>query len=222
MRDGTTGGAHGGANVPGLSESQQRLLNALKRIGAATTPVLAECVELNVETVRHHLRKLESLGLVERAGTRSMGPGRPEVVHTLTATADALFPRREGEVLHALALHLKQTGNEQLLETFFRSYIDERRPEAMARVAPLEGRARLDEVARILSELGFMAEAGEGDSSELRLCHCPLRDLVGATKVPCRAEMGFVTELLGGEASPRRSSYIPAGDTSCSYEAVGI
>lgn len=217
MADRIPTGANATVKVFGLNSSHQRLLEALKRLGSATTPTLAERVRLNVETVRHHLRRLDELGLVERAGTRTTGPGRPEVLHTLTAEAEALFPRREGEVLRALAEHLKQTGNEQLLESFFESYIDERRPAALARVAPLEGRERLEEVARILSELGFMAEADTGDSGELHLCHCPLRELVGATRIPCRAEMGFVAELLG--TSPSRRSYIPAGDAACSYHA---
>ncbi len=206
-----------GANAPGLGESQQELLGALKRLGATTIPVLAGTIGLNVETVRHHLRMLTSLGLVERAGTRSTGPGRPEVVYALSAGSEALFPRREGEVLRALAEHLKQTGNEGLLESFFESYIDARRSDALARVAPLDGRARLDEVARILSELGFMATAEAGEAAGLRLCHCPLRELVGATTIPCRAEMGFVRELLGTRLT--RLSYIPAGDTACSYRA---
>lgn len=204
-----------GANTPGLGESQRELLGALKRLGATTIPVLAEAVGLNVETVRHHLRMLTRLGLVERAGTRSGGPGRPEVVFALSGTAEALFPRREGEVLRALAEHLKRTGNEALLDSFFESYIGARRSEALARVAPLEGRARLAEAARILSELGFMAMAESGDSPRLRLCNCPLRELVGATTIPCRAEMGFVRELVGARLT--RLSYIPAGDAACAY-----
>lgn len=208
-----------GPSVPGLSESQRRLLETLKRNGSATTPVLAEATGLNVETVRHHLRRLEGLGLARRAGIRISGPGRPEVVHALTAEADAFFPQREGEVLRELAEHLKRTGNEALLESFFEAYIGDRRAEALARVAPLEGRARLEEVARILSELGFMAEAEGGDSPALRLCHCPLRELVGATTIPCRAELAFVRELLGAPST--RLSHIPAGDIACRYEVEG-
>ncbi|MEX0979825.1 MAG: hypothetical protein WDZ89_01955, partial [Gemmatimonadota bacterium] len=128
----------------------------------------------------------------------------------------SLFPRREGEVLRALATHLRESGQESLLREFFDGFIGERRAESMARVAHLEGRERLDEVARILTELGFMALVEESpDGPKLRLCHCPLRELVEVTKIPCRAEIGFVTELLGERLT--RVSYIPAGDASCSY-----
>lgn len=206
----------GAVLAPGLSASRRALLNSLKRQGTATIPALAAESGLNVETVRHHLAALGAQGVVERRGTRRTGPGRPEVVYGLTAAAESLFPRREGEVLRGLVVHLMETGNEDLLEAFFERYIGERREAALARVSHLEGHARVAEAARILSELGFMALAGaEGEAAELRLCHCPLREVVEVTRVPCRAELGFVGELLGGGL--RRLSYIPAGDASCTY-----
>lgn len=203
-------------SAPGLSGSRRMLLDTLKREGSATIPVLAEGAGLNVETVRHHLEALVAQGLVERQGTRRSGPGRPEVVYGLTADAEALFPRREGEILRGLVEHLLTTGHEGLLKEFFDAYIDERREAALARVSHLEGAARAEEAARVLSELGFMALAQEGaESAELRLCHCPLRDVVEVTRIPCRAELGFIRELMGEGLT--RLSYIPAGDDSCTY-----
>lgn len=203
----------------GLGARQQELVLLLKQQGAATIPELAARMALNVETVRHHVQAVERQELIARVGTRRAGRGRPEIVYGLTAAAEALFPRREGEVLQALAKHLKETGNEAALESFFEAYIDARRPAALARVADLEGRARVEEVARILSELGFMALAESDGGTGVRLCHCPLRELVEETTIPCRAELGFIRELLGERLT--RLSYIPAGDASCSYQAGG-
>lgn len=209
----------GGAQAPGLGPSQRQLLEALKRQGTATIPALAGELRLNVETVRHHLAALAELGLVSRQGTRRRGRGRPEGVYRLAGGAAPLFPSREAEVLRALAAHLKETGNEGVLEEFFERYIGERRAGALARVAPLRGRARIEEVGRILSELGFMAFAEAGSTApQLRLCNCPLRELVRETKIPCRAEIGFIRELLGDQQLTRLS-YIPAGDAACTYEA---
>jgi predicted ArsR family transcriptional regulator len=206
----------GALTAPGMGESRRRLLNLLKRAGAATIPELAAESDLNVETVRHHLQGLTSQGLVKRQGTRRAGAGRPEVVYGLTEGSESLFPRREGEILRSLVVHLKETGNEAVLQEFFDAYIGERREAALARVAHLEGRARVHEAVRILSELGFMALAQETTAStELRLCHCPLRAVVDVTSIPCRAELGFVRELMGGALT--RMSYIPAGDASCTY-----
>lgn len=202
--------------VPGLGASQQQILESLKRGGPGTVPQLSRALGLNVETLRAHLKALAGHGLVARRPSARGGRGRPEVVYGLTAAAEALFPRREGEVLGGLAAYLRERGHADLLRGYLERYIEERRPAALARVRHLEGRERLDETARILSELGFMAEVGEaGGEVGLRLCHCPLRELVAVTRLPCRLEQDFVAELLGADLS--RTSYIPAGDASCSY-----
>ncbi|MCC6223636.1 MAG: helix-turn-helix domain-containing protein [Thermoleophilia bacterium] len=206
-------------NAPGLGESQAAILAALKRRGELTTAGLAAELGLNVETVRDHLRALAAHGLVRRAGAVRGGRGRPELVHALAPAAEAFFPQREGEVLRQLAAYLRETGNERLLERFFERVIAARREGALARVTRLEGRERLEEAARILTELGFMAELeGPPDEPRLRLCHCPLRELVDETAIPCKVEIGFVSELLGDRLV--RVSHIPAGDPSCSYSGA--
>jgi predicted ArsR family transcriptional regulator len=205
--------------APGLSTSQRRLLGRLKRTGPSTIPALAGDVSLNVETVRHHLRALDALGYVERRGTRKPRPGRPEVVYALTPEAERVFPSRQGEILRGLAGYLVETGNAGLIEGFFERWIAARREEALARVEGLTGEARLRETAAIMAELGFMPTAGFGTAGpELHLCHCPLRELVEASHAPCRAEVGFIRELLGENLT--RLAYIPAGDASCSYRVL--
>lgn len=191
--------------APGLSLSQQRVLERLKRTGAATIPALAGELSLNVETVRHHLRALVGLGYVERQGTRKPRAGRPEVVYTLTSQAERLFPSRQGEVLRGLAEYLRETGNASLIEEFFERWISSRRSAALARVQGLTGEPRLREVAAIMAELGFMSSVEvEGGSGQLHLRNCPLRDLVEVSKVPCRAEIAFIRRAPGGAThSPR-------------------
>ena len=215
---GTTTQPRYGVTAPGLGSTRRELLALLKRGGPSTIPVLSVAAGLNVETVRHHMQALAADGLVERAGKRGAGRGRPETVYALAAAAETLFPRREGELLRALVVHLVETGNEETLKAFFDGYIGERREAALGRVAGLEGEARLEEAARILSELGFMALVQRRAAApELRLCHCPLREVVGVTRIPCRAELGFVRELVGEQLT--RLTYIPAGDDACTYRA---
>jgi predicted ArsR family transcriptional regulator len=215
----TTGGSGDRMQAPGLGESQQQILGVLKRGGPTTVPRLARALSLNVETLRAHLKTLAGHRLVERRSSVRGGRGRPEIVYGLTAEAEALFPRREGELLKGFASYLKERGHAALLRDYLERTMEVRREEALARVRGLKGRARLDEVARILSELGFMAVVeGAGEASTLRLCHCPIRELIEETKLPCRLEQGFVAELVGERLL--RQSYIPAGDASCSYRGV--
>lgn len=202
--------------TPAPTPAQRPILDEMKRLGTVTVPELALLLELNPETVREHVKGLEGEGWVERAGTRSRGRGRPEVVYGLTSAAEPLFPRREAEVLRGLAEHLAATGNEAVLASFFEEYVAARRERALPRLEGLEGRDRLEAVAAILTEDGFMAEVRDGeDGAELALCHCPIRALVHATRVPCRLEVGYVRQLLG-RTPVERTAYIPSGDATCS------
>lgn len=204
----------------GLGESQQKILEHLKRRGSSTIPAIAADLDLNVETVRTHLRALGSEGLVQRVGSRRRGPGRPEILYGLTDAAETWFPNRESEVLKELTTYLQTAGEQEVVNEFFADYVGRRRSVAMSRVEDLSGEARLHEVARILTEDGFMAEVQTDEEGRrvLRLSHCPLRQLVDVTRAPCRAELSFVRELLGERLV--RVSYIPTGDAACCYTLV--
>jgi predicted ArsR family transcriptional regulator len=201
--------------APGAT--RERLLETLKRRGPATLGALAGVHRLALPTLRVHLAALEGDGLVSRVSVRSKGRGRPRHRYALTAEGHARFPQREGELLGEFARWLAAHGGEGEIRRFLEERVAAARPGARARLRGLRGRARLGEVARILSEQGFMAEveAHPGKSGVLRLCHCPIRHLVGATRLPCRVELGFVEEMVG--RSLERISYIPAGDSSCAY-----
>ena len=200
----------------GFGQSRRRLLEALKRLGSATLLEVARNLDLSRETVREHVNALAAEGLVARAGTRRHGPGRPHVIYRLTERAEALFPRREGEGLAELARYLVSRGDESVLRRFFAERAEQRLGRARARVNGLSGRKRLEEVARVLSEEGYMAEAADGT---LRLAHCPLRELRGAARVPGRAGLALVGHLLGRPL--QRTDYRPDGGASCSYRVRG-
>lgn len=186
------------------------------RSGPATLADLETSLELATETLRDHLKALAAKGLVERAGVRRRGPGRPHVLYRLSEAGIELFPRREGELLGELVTFLLASGNAGLLEAFFDARVERKREALVRRVADLEGTERIEEVARILSEEGFMAEIeSTSRGSRLRLCHCPLREVVAISHLPCRAEMNLVGELLGDAL--HRVSFMPEGAGTCTY-----
>jgi len=203
----------------GLGDTQQAVLLVLKRLGNATRSQVAREVPFAPATLREHLQSLVASGLVQRQGSRHGKPGRPEVVYALTDRGDALFPNRSPQVLRELIGHLTERGYTRVLRRFFESRVAARRDAALARVDGLSGSARVQEVARILSEEGFMAQVGtSAREPTLRLCHCPIRDVVSITRTPCQFEQQLLEELLGRQL--HRLDYIPDGDASCSYGDV--
>jgi predicted ArsR family transcriptional regulator len=204
---------------PGLGDTQRSILLLLKQTGPATQAEVGRHLPFAPATLREHLRTLTAHGLVQRQGSRRGKRGRPEVIYVLTRRGDALFPHGEAAVLHDLVVHLAEHGHLDLLEQFFAERAAARRPAALARVRELIGAARFTEVARILADEGFMVQA-DGTPAEptLRICHCPIRDLVDVTQAPCRYEQALIAELLGQPLE--RIEYLPEGRASCLYRAA--
>lgn len=200
-----------------IGESQGRIIEHLKRRGSGTIPEMAEALGLSVETIRTHLKSLGREGFVEREGSRRSGPGRPEILYGLTDTAEVLFPNQEGTLLRNLAVFLQDKGQADLVSDFFDDQVERRYDMVRERLEGLDDEDRIEEVARVLTEEGFMADVVTDDEGRqlLQLCHCPMRNLVEVTKAPCRAELRFIREMLGQRLV--RVSYIPSGDTSCCY-----
>lgn len=201
----------------GLGASQRRVLVLLKRDGEQSVGELAARLELAAETVRGHMSALAGHGLVRRAGSRKDGPGRPEILYGLTDGAETLFPQEEGRLLRELTAYLTGEGHDGVLEAFFEARLERQREEARERVQGLDGRERLEAVADVLTEEGFMAEVVEDGDGEagLRLCHCPLKEMVAVSRLPCRAEVAWIRQLLGLELT--RRSWMPEGDRTCTY-----
>lgn len=201
---------------PGIGESQRRLLELVKRAGECTLAELEAGFELSRETLRIHLKSLAAQGLVERSGVQRTGPGRPHVLYRLTAAGEALFPRREGAMLRELATFLLERGRRDLLEEFFEARLARKRREVEGSVTGLEGRERLQRIAEILSEDGFVAEVTDSKvGPRLRLCHCPIQDLVTVSDLPCRFELALIEGLLGGRLD--REAFMPEGSHACVY-----
>jgi predicted ArsR family transcriptional regulator len=155
--------------------------------------------------------------LIRREAGRRTGKGRPGGVYRLTGSAEAFFPNRESHILLALVRYLEEVGREDLVGGFFQFWAGHRQPALEERLRGLRGDERLEELARALTEEGFMAEVGRTEDGRpvLRLCNCPLERLVTATVEPCRWEMRLVREMIGDPLT--RIEYKPSGDDSCSY-----
>lgn len=208
---------HGRLAVSGLGDTQRRLLDLLKRGGDQSVGDLAGSLGLAAETVRGHMNALAGQGLVRRAGQRKDGPGRPEILYRLTDEAEGLFPDEEGRLLRDLTSYLTEEGHDEVLASFFESRVERQRETARERLEGLDGRERLEEIAAILTEEGFMAEVVEGEGGDvgLRLCHCPLKEMVAVSRMPCRAELSWIEEVSGAELA--RRSWMPEGHRTCTY-----
>jgi DeoR family suf operon transcriptional repressor len=198
------------------------LLVVLKRAQPCTAKELAVKLGVSLNAVRHHLKELEAEGLVHYE-RQHRGVGAPVFAYRLSATAEALFPRRyEATLLEFLDHVVQREGREaaiRVLEAHFANL-------AQRLKAELDGAPparRLEAVARALADEGYMAEwrgAGSRDDAAGTLTehNCAIHSVAERFPELCAAEAKFLEEVLGGAVN--RRAHILSGCTSCEYHVT--
>lgn len=201
-----------------LSEAKAALIDMMKIEGEISVDDAVAELDLAKTTIRQHLQLLEQYGLVKRRQQRQ-GRGRPRIMYSLTEKAREFYPTLEGELLRELVEYLIHQGHLSLVDGFFRDRWtnDEATVIAQAEAAGGDWDARMEALGAFLSDRGFLPEVEtNGDGTRLRVCNCPYRSAVEATRLPCRLECDLLTELSGREVN--RVEYILDGDPCCVYE----
>ncbi len=191
------------------------MISLKQSVGGLTAGDLADRLLVSLNGVRHHLRELEGDGLVARR-REQRGVGAPAHLYQLTASGEDLFPRRNEELLtEALARVPGPSGRSAVLEVM------EERFGALARrlqaeLADATGAERLERVAGILEEGGYMAAWGEtAGGMMLTEHHCAIKAVAERFPEICELEERFLREVLA--AGVERTSHILNGCQVCEY-----
>jgi len=190
------------------------VLAILKVRGSSSLSDVARQLGVSKQGALRHLEALQARGLVEVTSESHHGPGRPGHVYRLTAAAREHFPSRNRE----LAVELVDFMEGSQVERFFARRAGRMEAEYAARTSGQDLEERTRQLARLTNEQGHMTEVAEGPngSLELRHCNCPIQDVAARTGHPCQHELDLYRRLL--KAKVERSSWVGAGDTSCTYQ----
>jgi DeoR family suf operon transcriptional repressor len=199
----------------GHAGSRGEVLVQLKRAQPLTAKELAARLGLSLNAARHHLKELEAQGLVQYE-LEHRGVGAPAYAYRLTPAGEVLFPRRYQETLTALLDSLvEQEGREaavSLLESHL-SGLAHRLRQDLKDTSPAE---RLQAVAQVRSEQGYMAEAdGNDQSGTLTEHNCAIQAVAERFPEICAAEARFLSDVLGAEVA--RREHILSGCRACEY-----
>lgn len=199
--------------------SKKELFLLIKRKGALSLEEAEACSHLAKTTLRQHLIGLEEQGLIMRA-YRTQGQGRPIVVFKLSEAGNRLFPSQESTMLLEMLQHLQETGQKKLIEDFFKKYWARRQLRFEEILNSIAGKKRPDMSMRLkaleilLESEGFMPQI-EKQGTVVRECNCPFSGVIKVTQLPCKFEAEFIRWALKKDLE--RTTYIPAGDSSCDY-----
>lgn len=197
-----------------LASTRGRVLSQMRR-GPRTVNELADALGLTDNAVRLHLAGLERDGLIEQQGVRR-GIGKPAHVYRLTADADSLFPKPYAAMLAEVLGALRERAGSEEIEDLLRGI--GRRTGAQHRSSAPGLRDRVDDAARVLSDLGGLADVVEVDDAfEIRGFSCPLAAVVRDAPETCL----LAAELIGGVTGAHVEECCDrAGSPRCSFRVT--
>ncbi|MFN3258669.1 MAG: helix-turn-helix transcriptional regulator [Ilumatobacter sp.] len=200
----------------GLSSSQRRVLEAVKRLDEATADELAEVLQVSSSAVRQHLSALRSAGFVNARQDRGQ-PGRPADRYSATERAESVFAMADTDLSIELLEYI-DAEDPALVERIF-----ERRRRRLVDSAQqrLDG-ATLSEQVHVVTELldaqGYLAdyEALGDDTFRITFHNCPIWGVASRFGQACSSELDFMRELIP-DARVERTSHKTGGSHSCAY-----
>lgn len=201
---------------PGLTSAQIGVLKYLKQRGPSGAKEIASASGVTPASIRSHLTALEKAGLVNITLQRR-GAGRPAHVYSLAEVARTVFPNDyEGFVVNFIRATVELLGEDKL-QTIFKRVQMNAQARHSPRMADKDLEDRVAEMARILTDTGYMAGWRRigNDTFELTEHNCSVLQVAGQYPEVCACELALIRQLLG--ASVDRQEHILGGDSVCRY-----
>jgi DeoR family suf operon transcriptional repressor len=201
-----------------LPTTRRAILNLIKRQGPLDALAVASALALTPAAVRLQLARLEEDGLlVHHEVLEGARRGRPRHVYELTSAAEALYPKRYGDLTTELLGYLGGPDASQVDELF-----EQRRLRRVAGALPRTANLPFDEqvgaLTAILDEDGYLAEAEKLPDGSWRITehNCAILTVAHGFSQACTSELAFIRDALPG-ATVRRVAHLMDGAHVCAY-----
>jgi DeoR family suf operon transcriptional repressor len=203
-------------SVPGYRGLRGQILLEVKKAQPITAKQLSAVFGVSANAVRRHLKELELEGSV-RFGREQRGLGAPAFAYRLTDEGEAIFPNGYRDALTELLEQLAERDGRDAVVRLFEDRYAQLTLKLQAELAVAPRERRLQVVARIMTEAGYMAEWSE-TAGVFRLAehNCALRAVVRRFPEVCAVEEKFLKDVLGAEVE--RQAHIVTGCNACEYQ----
>jgi len=195
--------------------TRERIMQILLLRERCTINDLAEAVEINPISVRHHITKLEAEGLVTSEEERH-GVGRPRRIYFLTEGGREHFPTRYIRLTLRLLTQLKESMPAPVVKRLFTQMAQDLALDYQYQMEGLSTEERLDVIKSLLAKEGFTIEwEQQGDSFHIREVNCPYFHVGQDHPEVCVVDQTLISTLL--EIPAQKIQCLLAGDAHCTY-----
>jgi len=199
------------------NSTRDRVLHSLLLNQKRSVNELAESVDINPISVRHHLTKLEAEGLIESEEEKH-GVGRPRLVFSLTPKGMEEFPQRYLQLTNRLLDQMKSNLPEKVLGTIFKEVAEGIADDLTQNInlEDLDLKERLELLREILTAEGFTVEIEEEEGNIYIVeASCPYHHVGEDHPEICVVDQELIAHIISTE--PTRVECILDGDKQCKY-----
>ena len=197
--------------------TRNRVLRTLLLNQTRTVNELAEAVEINPISVRHHVNKLEAEGLIQSKEERH-GVGRPHLVYSLTPKGMEQFPQRYLQLTLRLLNQMRENLSEKVINELFQE-LAEGIADELTQGIDLEDLSlveRLQLLQEVLTGEGFTVSVTEEDGNYYIIeASCPYHHVGEDYPEICIVDQELIAHFIS--TTPQRIECILDGDKQCKY-----
>lgn len=200
----------------GFSTPKREVLRLLKQSPDLSLAEVAKGLGVSKVAALKHLAALEGQQLVERS-YKATGVGRPRAHFRLSGRSSRLFPEAYTHMsMCALSFIEERLGHDAVVE-LLQQRAHEVEDAGGPRFGARELRARVEELARLRTEGGYMAEVGgrRRGSVEMLEHNCPILSIASRYPEACEVERSMFERLL--RARVEVAHRVVAGDAVCRF-----
>jgi DeoR family suf operon transcriptional repressor len=205
------------APLAALPTTRRAILNLLKREGPLTAQQVADALSLTAAAIRMQLVHLEEDGLLEHTEGDTPRRGRPVHVYSLSSAAEALYPKRYGDLTTELLGYLGGPDGAQV-DALFEQRRQRRVEGAKPRMSNLSFDEQVQALTAILDEDGYLADAERLPNGSWRVTehNCAILTVAHGFSQACSSELAFIRDALPG-AKVERVAHLMDGAHVCAY-----
>jgi predicted ArsR family transcriptional regulator len=202
-------------NIDQAKTTRERVLQTLLTHQHCTINEIAEVVEINAISVRHHITKLQADGLVDSAEERH-GVGRPRRIYFLTDNGREHFPTRYLRLTLRLLEQLKGTVPQPTVNKLFVQIAEDMAASHASELAGLAVDEKLNLVKKILTNEGFTIDwERQGDYYQIRESNCPYFHVGQNHPEICSVDQTLISTVLAVPAE--KIQCMLHGDAHCTF-----
>ena len=195
--------------------TRQRVLETLLKRQRCTINELAEAVEIDPISVRHHISRLEAERLVTSAEERH-GVGRPRRSYFLTENGMEHFPTRYMRLTMRLLEQMKDSLPPSLVQSLFSQMAQDVIADYQVELEGLSMEERLKVLKEMLNNEGFNIDWKlEGEQYHIRETNCPYYHVGQNHPEVCSVDQTLISTVLALPAEKVKCMLL--GDQTCTY-----